>query len=92
MLPAVLGAIVGGAIGGAIFMALFFAAFQGVLINVMTPSAFRRVSPWIQMVAMTVLVTVFLLTPGVSAKHPRPRRKQHSRAGLHSTVLVPRHL
>src|SRR4030095_9481236 len=26
-------------IGGAIFMALFFAAFQGVLINVMTPSA-----------------------------------------------------
>jgi len=54
-------------IGGAIFMALFFAAFQGVLINLMTPSAFRRVSPWIQMISMTILVTVFLLTPGVSA-------------------------
>ena len=54
-------------LGGAIFMALFFGALQGVLINVMTPSAFRRVSPWIQMGAMTVLVTTLLLIPGVSS-------------------------
>jgi hypothetical protein len=52
--------------GGAIFMALFFAALQGVLINVMTPSAFRRISPWIQMVSLTILVTVLLITPGLS--------------------------
>ena len=48
------------------FMALFFAALQGVLINVMTPGAFRRLSPWIQMFSMTTLVAVLLLTPGVS--------------------------
>jgi hypothetical protein len=54
-------------LSGAVFMALFFAALQGVLINVMTPAAFRRVSPWIQMVSMTTLVTVLLITPGVAA-------------------------
>jgi len=53
-------------LGGSIFMALFFAAFQGVLINLLSPAAFRRVSPWIQMVSMTVLVTVLLITPGIS--------------------------
>src|SRR5262245_37077888 len=53
-------------LSGAVFMALFFAAFQGVLINVMTPAAFRRVSPWIQMISMTVLLTVLLVTPGLS--------------------------
>src|SRR5262245_38350874 len=53
-------------LGGSIFMALFFAAFQGVLINLMTQTAFRRVSPWSQMISMTVLVTVLLVTPGLS--------------------------
>lgn len=53
-------------LGGSIFMALFFAALQGVLINLLTPAAFRRVSPWIQMVSMTILVTVLLITPGIS--------------------------
>lgn len=52
---------------GAVFMALLFAAFQGILINVMTPAAFRRISPWIQMVSMTVLVTVLLVIPGIAA-------------------------
>ncbi len=53
-------------LGGSTFMALFFAALQGVLINLMTPSAFRRVSPWIQMISMTILVAVLLLAPGIS--------------------------
>jgi hypothetical protein len=52
--------------GGSIFIALFFAAFQGVLINILSPAAFRRISPFIQMISMTVLVTVLLLTPGIA--------------------------
>src|SRR5687767_9539313 len=52
--------------GGSIFMALLFAAFQGVLINVMSPAAFRRISPLIQMVSMTILVTILLITPGIA--------------------------
>src|SRR5215831_178970 len=54
-------------LSGAVFMALLFASFQGVLINLMSPAAFRRVSPWIQMVSMTVLVTTLLITPGISS-------------------------
>jgi hypothetical protein len=53
-------------LGGSVFMALFFAALQGVLINFLTPDAFRRISPWIQMASMTLLVTVLLITPGIS--------------------------
>jgi len=53
-------------LSGAVFMALFFAALQGVLINLMTPAAFRRVSPWVQMVSMSALVTLLLITPGLS--------------------------
>src|SRR5207244_625924 len=41
-------------LSASIFMALFFAALQGVLINLLTPSAFRRVSPWIQMFTMMI--------------------------------------
>ncbi|MBI4472075.1 MAG: hypothetical protein HY646_05365 [Acidobacteria bacterium] len=52
--------------GGSAFMALFFAAFQGVLINLMTPAAFRKISPLIQMISMTILVTALLIIPGVS--------------------------
>ena len=54
-------------LGGSIFMAMFFGAFQGVLINLMTPSAFRRVSSWIQMISMTILVMVLLIMPGIAA-------------------------
>src|SRR5215467_9715638 len=54
-------------LSGSIFMAFLFAALQGVLINLMTPAAFRRVSPWIQMISMTTLVTVLLITPGISS-------------------------
>ena len=54
-------------LGASVFMALFFAALQGVLINLMSPASFRRASPWIQMISMTILVTVLLITPGPSA-------------------------
>src|SRR5262245_16765536 len=54
-------------LSGAVFMALFFAALQGVLINLMTPAAFRRISPWIQMISMMILVAALLVTPGLSA-------------------------
>ena len=53
-------------LSASIFMALLFAAFQGVLINVMHPSLFRRISTWIQMVSMMILVTVLMITPGIS--------------------------
>jgi hypothetical protein len=48
------------------FMAMCFAALQGVLINIMSPAMFRRASQWLQMISMTILVTVLLLTPGLS--------------------------
>ncbi len=54
-------------LGASIFMALLFAAFQGVLINLLSPAAFRRISPWIQMVSMMILVTALLITPGISS-------------------------
>jgi len=50
-------------IGASLFTALFFAALQGVLINVMTPAGFRRISPRIQMVSISILVMVFLTLP-----------------------------
>jgi predicted permease len=52
-----------GTIGGSIFAALFFGALQGVLINILTPQAFKRISPRIQMVSIGVLVTLLLVTP-----------------------------
>ena len=45
------------------FMALSIAAVQGVLINVLTARGFRRVSPWVQMALMGVLIVVLFLTP-----------------------------
>src|SRR5262249_34913339 len=50
-------------LGASLFTALFFTALQGVLINVLSPTAFRRISPRIQMVSITVLVMVFLTLP-----------------------------
>jgi hypothetical protein len=54
-------------LSASLFTALLFAALQGVLINLMNPSTFRRLSPWIQMVAMMGLVTILLIIPGISA-------------------------
>jgi predicted permease len=52
-----------GVLGAALFTVFFFAALQGVLINLLTPTAFRRISPRIQMVSITVLVMLFLTLP-----------------------------
>ena len=45
------------------FVALAFAGIQGVLINVLTGRAFRRISPWVQMAAMGLVIAVLFLTP-----------------------------
>jgi hypothetical protein len=65
-------------LSASVFMALLFAAFQGVLINLMSPDVFRRVSTWIQMIAMMVLVTVLMITPGISG-NLRLLAESHSR-------------
>lgn len=50
-------------VAGGVFIALAFASLQGVLINVLTGRAFRRISPWVQMAAMALVVVVLFLTP-----------------------------
>jgi hypothetical protein len=50
-------------ISGGVFVALVFAGLQGLLINVLTGRAFRRVSPWVQMASMALLISVLFLTP-----------------------------
>src|SRR5450432_3604256 len=45
------------------FVALSIAAIQGILINVLTGRGFRRVSPWVQMALMGMLIIVLFLTP-----------------------------
>src|SRR5215467_12436536 len=52
-----------GTVGGSIFAAFSVGALQGVLINLLTPTAFRRVSPWIQTILMTVLIGILLVIP-----------------------------
>jgi hypothetical protein len=54
-------------VAGGVFVALSFAAVQGVLINVLTGRAFRRISPWVQMAAMALVIVVLFLTPLVCA-------------------------
>jgi hypothetical protein len=62
--------------GGA-FVAMSFAAAQGVLINCLTARAFRRISPWAQMVGMALLIVVFFVTPFMAIAI-RPLFQQHS--------------
>lgn len=52
-----------GTIGGSIFAAFFFAALQGLLINILPATTFRRVSPLIQTISIFVLLTLLLITP-----------------------------
>jgi hypothetical protein len=54
-------------LGASIFAALFFAALQGVLINLLTPSAFRRISPSVQMVAIALLTSIVLVMPLIAS-------------------------
>ena len=46
-----------------LFVALSFASVQGVLINILSGRAFRRISPWVQMACMALLISVLFLTP-----------------------------
>jgi hypothetical protein len=48
-------------------MAVALAALQGVLLNVLPQAMFRRISPIIQMAALTVLLTLFLVYPLIGA-------------------------
>lgn len=50
-------------VSGGVFVALVFAGLQGLLINVLTGRAFRRISPWVQMASMGLLISVLFLTP-----------------------------
>ena len=52
------------AVGSAgLFVALAVAGIQGILINLLPGRAFRRVSPWVQMGLMGLLIVVLFLTP-----------------------------
>ena len=59
------------------FVALSIAAVQGVLINVLTGRGFRRVSPWVQMALMGMLIVVLFLTP-LATVAIRPLVESHS--------------
>ncbi|HKA00478.1 MAG TPA: hypothetical protein VKE70_28395 [Candidatus Solibacter sp.] len=49
--------------GGGVFVVLSIASIQGVLINLLPGRAFRRISPWVQMTVMGLLIVVLFLTP-----------------------------
>lgn len=59
------------------FVAMAFAGLQGVLINCLTGRAFRRVSSWMQMACMALMIIVLFLTPFV-ASAIRPLFEQRS--------------
>ncbi len=59
------------ATGGASAFAFFaVAGFQGVLINVTSPRIFRTISPWIQVVGMSLMILSLLLYPVYSILLP----------------------
>ncbi len=64
-------------VSGGVFVALVFAGLQGVMINLLTGRAFRRISPWVQMAAMGLLITVLFLTP-LTCATLRPLFERHS--------------
>jgi hypothetical protein len=72
-----IGIHIAGVLGAGGFVALAFAGIQGVLINVLTARAFRRISPWVQMTLMALLVTVLFLTPLICMSL-RPLFENHS--------------
>jgi hypothetical protein len=53
--------------GASIFGFLAVMAFQGILINVTSAKTFRRISPWIQMLGMSLMVFTVLGFPLYSA-------------------------
>jgi hypothetical protein len=50
-------------VSGGVFVALVFAGLQGLMINVLAGRAFRRISPWVQMASMGLLISLLFLTP-----------------------------
>jgi hypothetical protein len=64
-------------LSGGAFVAMAVAALQGVLINILPGRLFRRVSPWVQMASMALLITVLFLTPFL-ASAIRPLFEQQS--------------
>jgi hypothetical protein len=58
---------VSGVFGGALFMIFGFGALQGILITILPERSFRRLSPIIQMISITVLLTIFLIFPLIQA-------------------------
>ncbi|MBZ5620649.1 MAG: hypothetical protein LAQ69_18280 [Acidobacteriia bacterium] len=61
-----LGAHAFAVVASGVFVALVFAGLQGLLINGLTGRAFRRISPWVQMASMGLLISTLFLTPLVS--------------------------
>ena len=49
--------------GASAFAFLMVAAGQGILINITSPRVFRRISPWIQMAGMSLMITMVLGFP-----------------------------
>jgi hypothetical protein len=64
-------------VSGGVFVALVFAGLQGLLINLLTARAFRRISPWVQMGSMGLLVSLLFLTP-LMISILRPLFESHS--------------
>ncbi len=56
------------------------AGLQGLLINITSPRTFRRISPWVQMAGMSVMILALLLFPVYSTLLP-------SAAATHATWL-----
>ena len=74
------GAQVGSAAGASLFGFFVVAGFQGLLINVTSPRIFRRISPWIQMAGMSLMILALLMFPVYSMLLP-------SAAGTHAAWL-----
>jgi hypothetical protein len=49
--------------GASVFAFVAVAAFQGILINITSPRLFRRISPWIQLAGMSLMILALLLFP-----------------------------
>ncbi len=66
----VVGAQVGSSAGASLMAFFAVAAFQGLLINVTSPRIFRRISPWIQMAGMSLMILALLMFPVYSMLLP----------------------
>ena len=73
----IMGAHLATVMASGLFAALSMAAVQGVLITVLPPTAFRRVSIWMQTVLMGLLVMMLFLSPGLAVMF-RDLVQQHS--------------